>query len=211
LTSKIYSRFKENYLNREMIKFVKEPVREFMAVEKDNELIKEFLGGSESAFNKIAAEYRQKIYWHARRMLGNHIDADEVTQEVLIVIYNKLKDFKFNSTLFTWIYRITTTRSLNYIKKRQAKKFLFFLDDDQKEIETNEDIIKNVEDKEKMEKLQSILNLLPVKQREVFVLRNFDELSYEEISEITGKSVGGLKANYFHALQKIKDLLNEQQ
>ena len=180
-----------------------------MAVDKDTELIKEFLGGSESAFNKIAAEYRQKIYWHARRMLGNHIDADEVTQEVLIVIYNKLKDFKFNSTLFTWIYRITTTRSLNYIKKRQAKKFLFFLDEDQKDIETNEDIIKNVEDKENISRLQNVLNKIPAKQREVFVLRQFEELSYEEISAITGKSIGGLKANYFHALQKVKDFINE--
>ena len=180
-----------------------------MAVDKDTELIKEFLGGSESAFNKIAAEYRQKIYWHARRMLGNHIDADEVTQEVLIVIYNKLKDFKFNSTLFTWIYRITTTRSLNYIKKRQAKKFLFFLDEDQKDIETNEDIIKNVEDKENISRLQNMLNKIPTKQREVFVLRQFEELSYEEISAITGKSIGGLKANYFHALQKVKDFINE--
>lgn len=180
-----------------------------MAVDKDTELIKEFLGGNDSAFNKIAVKYQQKIYWHARRMLGNHIDADEVTQEVLIVIYKKLKDFKFNSALFTWIYRITTTRSLNYIKKRQGKKFLFFLDEEQKDIETNEDIIKHVEDKEKMKGLLNILNKLPVKQREVFALRHFDELSYEEISEITGKSVGGLKANYFHALKKVKELTNE--
>ena len=180
-----------------------------MAVEKDTELVKEFLAGNESAFNKIAAQYQQKIYWHARRMLGNHIDADEVTQEVLIVVYKKLKDFKFNSSLFTWIYRITTTRSLNYIKKRQAKKFLFFLDEEQKDIETQEDIIKNVEDREKMRNLQKVLNKIPVKQREVFVLRHFEELSYEEISEISGKSIGGLKANYFHALKKVKDLINE--
>ena len=181
-----------------------------MEVDKDTELIKEFLAGNESAFNKIAIIYQQKIYWHARRMLGNHIDADEVTQEVLIVVYKKLKDFKFNSTLFTWIYRITTTRSLNFIKKRKAKKFLFWGDDDYKNIELKDDIIKNIEDKEKIEKIQNVLNQLPVKQREVFLLRNFDELSYEEISKITGKSIGGLKANYFHALIKVKDLLNEK-
>ena len=180
-----------------------------MAVDKDTELINEFLSGSEAAYNKIAVKYQQKIYWHARRMLGNHSDADEVTQEVLIVIYKKLKDFKFNSSLFTWIYRITTTRSLNYIKKRNAKKFLFFLDEEQKDIKTNEDIIKNVEDKEKMESLQKVLNEIPVKQREVFVLRHFEGMSYEEISEVTGKSVGGLKANYFHALKKVKELTNE--
>lgn len=180
-----------------------------MAADKDTELIHEFLGGNDSAFNKIAAKYQQKIYWHARRMLGNHIDADEVTQEVLIVIYNKLKSFKFNSTLFTWIYRITTTRSLNYIKKRQAKKFLFFLDEQTKDLQAADDIIKNIEEKEKMYKLQRILKLIPSKQREVFILRNFDDLSYEEISEITGKSIGGLKANYFHALKKVKEHINE--
>lgn len=180
-----------------------------MVADKDTELIEKFLSGDESAYNMIAVKYQQKIYWLARRMLGNHIDADEVTQEVLIVIYKKLKDFKFGSSLFTWIYRITTTRSLNFIKKRKAKKFLFFLDEEQKEIEAEDDIVKNVEDKEKLDNLQNVLNQLPLKQREVFILRHFDGMSYEEISEITGKSVGGLKANYFHALNKVKDLINE--
>lgn len=178
----------------------------------DNEvnLIKSFLNGDETAFNKIAAEYQKKIYWHARRMLGNHLDADEVTQEVLIVLYNKLYTFNFESSLFTWIYKITSTRCLNYIKKRNVKRFIFLDDPAVTEMRTSSDIVRNFEDKEKIEKLNLVLQMLPVKQREVFIMRQFDKLSYEEIADITGKSVGTLKANYFHALKKVTELMDDE-
>lgn len=94
---------------------------------QDFELIKSFLDGDESSFNRLVYKYREKIYWHARRMSGNHMDADEIMQEVLLVIYNKLDTFKFESSVYSWIYRITATRSINYIKKRELKK-LFSLD-----------------------------------------------------------------------------------
>ncbi len=181
-----------------------------MPVEKDFELVKRFVEGDESAFNKIAAEYQKKIYWHARRMLGNHLDADEVTQEVLIVLYEKLNTFNFQSSLFTWIYRITATRSLNFIKKRKVKRFLFLEDENTKEIESGGDIVANIEDKEKLEKLDRVLQKLPEKQREVFIMRQYDQLSYEEISEITKKSVGALKANYFHAIKKVTELIENE-
>ncbi len=181
-----------------------------MPVDNDFQLVKDFLNGDESAFNKIASKYQKKIYWHARRMLGNHLDADEVTQEVLIVIYNKLDTFNFKSSLFTWIYRITSTRSLNFIKKRKVKRYLFLDDENVREIESQNDIVHNVEDKEKIEKLNFVLQKLPAKQREVFIMRQFDQLSYEEIAEIKGKSVGTLKANYFHALKKVTELIDEK-
>lgn len=176
----------------------------------DFELVKEFLNGNESAFNYIASKYQKRIYWHARRMLGNHIDADEVTQEVLIVVYNKLDTFNFKSSLFTWIFRITTTRSINYIKKKKIKRYLRIDDPDVRELNAQTDLIKNTEDAEKLEKLNSVLQKLPVKQREVFIMRNFDQLSYEEIAEIKGKSVGAMKANYFHALKKVKELMDNE-
>lgn len=90
----------------------------------DVELIKSFLQGDESAFNRLAKQYQEKIYWHARRMTGNHLDADEILQEVLIVLYNKLKTFKFNSSLYTWIYTITNTRSINFLKRKKLRIFL---------------------------------------------------------------------------------------
>ena len=177
----------------------------------DFELVKSFIEGNESAFNKIVLKYQQKIYWHARRMTGNHLDADEVVQEVLIVLYNKLKEFKFQSSLYTWIYRITTTRSINFLKRRSIKEIFSIEDSVPKTMKSKEDIIDNIEIKEKYHKLEQTLQKIPAKQREVFVLRNMDEMSYDEIAEITGKSVGGLKANYFHAVKKIMELMKDDE
>lgn len=181
-----------------------------MSEDKDFQLIKKFLAGNQDAFDEIVRKYQSKIYWHARRMLGNHLDADEVTQEVLITLYKKLGTFHFNSALFTWIYKITSTRSINLIKKRKVKKLIFFEDHPNLNLIENNDFIKNIDDKEKLEKLDSILTKLPVKQREVFIMKNFDQLSYKEISKITGKSIGGLKANYFYALKKVMELANDK-
>lgn len=175
----------------------------------DFELIKNFVNGDESSFNKLVNRYQKKIYWHARKMTGNHLDAEEVVQEVLLVIYNKLKDFKFESNLYTWIYRITATRSINFINKRKIKNLIFFDEEEGRTFKSNVDIVRDLENKEKLEKLDRLLQKLPVKQREVFIMRSFENLSYEEMSEITGKSVGGLKANYFHALNKINNLMGK--
>lgn len=175
-------------------------------IDNDFELTKSFINGDESAFNRLAVKYQEKIYWHARRMAGNHLDADEIVQEVLIVLYNKLKTFEFKSSLYTWIYTITNTRSINYLKKKSLRIF-FSLDDIINKKFEQKDVIDDLESKQKVEIIENALQRLPVKQREVFIMRNFDELSYEEISTITGKSVGTLKANYFHALNKIKELV----
>lgn len=180
-----------------------------MEREEDYILVKRYLEGDESAFNEIVKKYQKRIYWHARQMLGNHLDADEVTQEVLIVMYKKLKTFNFQSNLFTWIYKIITTRSINQIRRNQVKKFFSINDEENPiDIKSDNDIIEDLSNKEKIERLNKALEKLPSKQRQVFVMRNFDELSYEEISKITGKSVGGLKANYFHALKKIMEQLD---
>ena len=173
----------------------------------DYELIKSFINGDEASFNKIINKYKNKIYWHARRMTGNHFDADEVVQEVLLVMYNKLKYFKFNSALYTWIFRIVTTRSLNYLRKRSLRKVFSFDDHSIEVVNSNEDVAKSLEMKEKLEKIDRLLQKVPLKQREVFILRHYEELSYEEISELTGKSIGGLKANYFHGVNKILELM----
>ncbi len=177
--------------------------------DNDFDLIKRFLSGEEVAFNLIVKKYQKKIYWHARQMMGNHLDADEVTQEVLIVIFNKLKNFNFNSSLYTWIYKIVTTRSLNQIRKKQIKRFFSIDDNDGDELQDKHDIVEELDSKEKLEKVKKVLQKIPPKQRQIFIMRNFEDLSYEEISEITGKSVGGLKANYFHALKKVLELTNE--
>lgn len=180
-------------------------------MDHDQELVQNILNGDEKAFNDLVRQYQKNIYWQCRRMLGNHLDADEVTQQVIIVIYNKLSTFKFNSSLKTWIYRITQTRCLNFLKKRNLRHFFSISDNEAINLNSSDDIISNLEDKEKVDKLNEILDEIPVKQRQVFILRHFDELSYEEISEVTGKSIGGLKANYYHASKKIIERMNNEE
>lgn len=176
-------------------------------INNDRELVKDFISGNESAFNRLAKRYQEKIYWHARRMIGNHLDADEIVQQVFLVMYKKLKTFNFDSSLYTWIYKITSTRSLNLIKRNKLRSFISIDNSIENRVTTKENIIDDLEAKERLEKVENLLQKIPPKQREVFILRKFDELSYEEISGITGKSVGALKANYFHAFNKLKELM----
>ncbi len=178
--------------------------------EEDLNLIAAFNNGDETSFNRLVLKYQQKIYWHARRMTGNHFDAEEVVQEVLMVMYRKLKKFEQRSSLYTWIYKITSTRSINFINRRKVKETFSIDDNSLLNLKADESITDNIAAKEKLEKLDNILQKLPEKQREVFILRNFDEMSYEEISNITGKSVGGLKANYFHAFKKVVELMKKE-
>ena len=113
-------------------------------VENDKELVEKFISGDDIAFNRLAVRYQEKIYWHARRMTGNHFDADEIVQQVLLVMYNKLKTFKFESSLYTWIYKITSTRSLNLIKKNKLKS-IFSIEDESERISTSgEDIVTDI-------------------------------------------------------------------
>jgi len=175
----------------------------------DYELIKDFLDGNEQSFNLLVRKYQERIYWHARRMLGDHDDADEIVQQVLMVMYTKINTFNFSSSLYTWIYRITSTRSLNLLKKRKIKRIFSFSMIENFENHGYENIIENFESLETFNKMEKLLMKLPNKQREVFILRNFDDLSYDEISKITGKTVGALKANYFHAFRKIKEQMEK--
>lgn len=177
----------------------------------DFELVRSFLSGNQSAFNQLASRYQSKIYWHARRMTGDHLDADDIMQEVLLTMYEKLHTFRFTSSLYTWIYRITATRSINHLNRKKIKNF-FSLDSDQaRSLSTTEDIPEQIDVKDQMQKLDGLLQRLPERQREVFILRNFEMLSYEEIAEITKKSVGSLKASYFHAVEKIAEWMKEDE
>ena len=177
-----------------------------MQLNKDDyNLIKDFLSGNEQSFNLLARKYQEKIYWHARRMVGDHDDANEIVQEVLTVMYNKLTTFNFSSAVYTWIYRITATRSLNLLKRRKFTRIFSFSSSASIDNKSYDNIIEDIESKDIFDKMEKLLMKLPAKQREVFVMRNYDDLSYDEISEITGKTVGALKANYYHALGKIKE------
>ena len=116
-------------------------------INSDRELVEEFISGNESAFNRLAKRYQEKIYWHARRMTGNHLDADEIVQQVLLVMYKKLITFNFDSSLYTWIYKITSTRSLNLIKRNKLRSFLPIDNGIEIGVATKNDIISDLETK----------------------------------------------------------------
>ncbi len=172
---------------------------------KDAELIESFKKGNRYAFEQLVKKYQKNIYWHARRMTGNHFDADEIAQEVIITIYNKISSFRYESELSTWIYRITANKTINYLRKENIKKFFSIENLTKKD---SNDIVKNLEDKQKLEKLNKLLGELPIKQREVFLLRHFEGMNYSEIAKVTGKTEGSLKANYHHAINKILKRMN---
>jgi len=176
----------------------------------DNALIDKFLAGDSKAFNILVEKYKRKIYLTAYRLLGNYEDARDITQEVIIKMYNELKNFRRESSIYTWLYRITTNLSLNELNKRKIRNFFdfdeveewLFKDEKQSpELSYRENELSN--------KIQEAINKLPEKQRIVFTLRYYDGLSYEEISEILGTSVGALKANYFHAVNKLQKELKD--
>ncbi len=182
-----------------------------MKSQKDDfTLIDEFVDGNQKAFNELTQRYKRKIYLTAYRILGNHEDADDITQEVIIKMYNSLSSFRKESSIFTWLYKITTNLSLNELKRKKIKNF-FSLDSIENYFAAEERVSpeEKITKKELSVQIQKAINKLPEKQRTVFTLRYYDELPYEEISKILGTSVGALKASYFHALSKmIKELKN---
>lgn len=160
------------------------------------------------AFRALVDKYKERVYWHARKMVVNHEDADDVTQEAFIKVYKNLENFRESSQLFTWIYRITTNEALNLIKKRSKKEGVP-IEDVYHELENTIDNDHLISGDEIQLKLQKALLQLPEKQRLVFNMKYFDDLKYDQISEITGTSVGGLKASYHLAVKKIETYITE--
>jgi RNA polymerase sigma-70 factor (ECF subfamily) len=159
------------------------------------------------AFKRIVLKYQERIYWHIRKMVLNHDDADDLVQESFIKIWNSLNKFRGESSLYTWIYRISTNEVLAFLKKQKSAKTVSIQD-----VETNlsnalkQDIYFNGDDAQI--KLQQALASLPPKQQIVFNMKYFDEMKYEEIAKILNTSVGALKASYHIAVEKIKKTIN---
>ena len=177
---------------------------------QEKELLAEFKEPStkEKAFRKLLEAYQERIYWHVRKIVITHDDADDVTQEVFIKIYRNLDNFREDSQLFTWIYRIATNEALNQLKKIKRRTSVS-LDDVHSELENHLTHGALISGDEIQMKLQKSLLKLPEKQRLVFNMKYFDDLKYEEIAEITGTSVGALKASFHLAVKKIELDLNE--
>ena len=159
------------------------------------------------AFNQLVRKYQERIYWHIRKMVIDHDDSDDLVQDVFIKVWNNLSKFREDAKLYTWIYRIATNECLNFLNKKK-KRFFIPIMDVEAEMVSKLDRNAHIDGDEIQLRLQKALMKLPDKQRLVFNMKYFDEMKYKDISEITGTSVGGLKASYHHAVKKIEEILS---
>ena len=177
----------------------------------DKELLQQFKIPSEKekAFTAIIKKYQEKLYWHIRRIVVTHEDANDILQNMFIKVWNSLENFREDSKLYTWLYRIATNESLTFIEQ-QKKHNSVSLGDVENGL-TNKIKAEQNFNANKLEwKLQLAIQHLPQKQRVVFTLRYYDEMPYEEMSRVLETSEGALKASYHHAAKKIEEFILNQ-
>jgi RNA polymerase sigma factor (sigma-70 family) len=161
-----------------------------------------------TGFERIVRLYQEQVYWLVRRMVLDHDDANDLTQETFIKVWKNLPDFRGESSLFTWIYRIATNEALVFLRKKRIRAaFRLGSIVNDLSVSLNNDAFYRAE--EAQDRFQKALLELPDKQRLVFHLKYFDAMTFEQISEITGTSIGALKASYHHAVKKIQNKLTE--
>ena len=171
----------------------------------DNDIIRLFSDGrQEEAFNGIVNAYTERLYWHVRRFLCSHEDTNDLLQDIFIKIWTALPTFRGDAKLYTWLYRIATNEVLNHLRKQKFKALVSF-ESSYAVLEKMIDDDVHFNGNQLQRELHKAIQRLPEKQRIVFNLRYFDEMKYEDISEITGTSVGALKASYHHAYGKVKE------
>ena len=152
----------------------------------------------------LVRSYQQRVYGMVRKMVIDHDDADDLTQETFIKIHRAIDSFRNDSQLYTWVYRIATNECLTFLAKKR-RRFFLPIEDISGQLAAKVDSTLSGDDIQKQ--LQKALLKLPDKQRLVFNMKYFDEMSYEDMAEVTKTSVGALKASYHHAVKKIEDYL----
>jgi RNA polymerase sigma factor (sigma-70 family) len=174
----------------------------------DSELLVEFRNPvtKEKAFTFIIKKYQEKLYWHLRRMVVDHDDANDVLQNVMIRVWNGLENFREDSQLYTWLYRVATNECLTFLEQ-QKKRAAVSLSDVESGLENKIKADQNFDGNKLEWKLQLGIQQLPEKQRIVFQLRYYDEMPYEEMSRVLETSEGALKASYHHAVKKIEEYI----
>jgi len=163
---------------------------------------------AEEAFSHLVQKYQERLYWHIRKIVIAHEDADDVLQNTMIKIWRSMNSFRAESGLFTWLYRIATNEALTFLKQKKKRNFAPWVDVEQQISESLESDPWFNGDEIQL-KLQQAIVKLPEKQRIVFNMKYFDQVKYEEMSEILGTSVGALKASYHHAVKKIEAMLGD--
>jgi RNA polymerase sigma-70 factor (ECF subfamily) len=174
----------------------------------DNDLVFQFKNdlNKEVAFTHIIKKYQERLYWHIRRMVVEHENANDVLQNVFIKVWKGLINFREDSQLYTWLYKIATNECLTFIASQNKRKSVSFSDEESNL--SNKIVADQHFDANKIEwKLQLAIQKLPEKQRVVFLLRYYDEMPYGEMSAVLETSEGALKASYHHAVKKIEDFI----
>lgn len=156
----------------------------------------------------IVDKYGSKLYWHIRRIVIIHDDADDVLQNSFLNAWKNIGSFRFESSIYTWLYSIATNEALTLLRKRE-KESNVSLDDLESLFAWSEEGGSYFDGDEASAKLQNAIMKLPDKQRAVFNMKYFDDMSYEDMSGVTGTSVGALKASYHHAVKKIEQFLQD--
>ena len=161
----------------------------------------------EKGFRLLMTRYQERLYWHVRRLVVTHEDADDVIQNTFIKVFKGLSGFKGNSKLYTWMYRIATNETMSFLQK--SKRHQTQSTDGEQDLTQNLRADPFFDGDEVQAQLIEAIQQLPEKQRIVFNMRYYDEMKYTEISEVLGTSVGGLKASYHHAAKKIEHFFRE--
>jgi RNA polymerase sigma factor (sigma-70 family) len=158
------------------------------------------------AFNLLLKKYQQKIYWHIRRMVIDHDDADDIAQDVFVKVWKNLPGFRADAQLYTWMYRIATNECITFLNKKKAKNNVS-LDDVDSTLGDTLAASSYFDGDKAQRRLQEALLTLPDKQRLVFNMKYYEDMKYEEISDVVGTSVGALKASFHLAVKKIEAYL----
>lgn len=160
----------------------------------------------QQGFQQMYKAYAERLYWHIRRMVNHHEDADDILQDVFVKAWKGLKNFRGDAQLYTWLYRIASNETMTFLSKNTRTKTIALEDAPNHDSNTS---VGGPDEDTILKKLELALQTLPEKQRLVFNMRYYDEMTYQQISEVLGTSVGALKASYHHAATKIEKFLTQ--
>lgn len=177
---------------------------------EENQLIQRLknIETQENAFRELMSLYKERLYWHIRKIVITHADADDVLQNTFVKVFRNIANFKAESKLYSWIYRIATNEAITFLNKK-AKERKIDVNDMQLQVVENLHADVYFDGDEIQLKLQKAVASLPQKQQLVFNMKYFDDMKYQDISDVLETSVGALKASYHHAVKKIETILTE--
>ncbi|MEE9439390.1 MAG: RNA polymerase sigma factor [Saprospiraceae bacterium] len=175
----------------------------------DKQLLQLFKTDKDAGFRVLMNQYQEQVYWHIRRMVIYHEDADDIVQNTFIKVYRFIDKFENNSKIYTWIYRIATNESLTFLKSKKRRSTVT-IDDEQNSLINELKADSYFDGDEVQLLLQKALKILPSKQKAVFNLRYYEEMSYKDMSEVLTTSIGALKASYHHAVKKIEKYIKNE-